>query len=96
MDDELITMSHPEIEGTATATRRALDDVWAPRGWVEVEPPVALASDALNTEVTSLGALTKAQLEEVASSAGLDTSSTRTKADLVALIEAAAPAAPTP
>ncbi len=33
-----ITMSHPDIAGTATATTDAFDGVWEPLGWELVEP----------------------------------------------------------
>lgn len=38
--DELIEMTHPDLPGDerSAVTRRALSDVWAPKGWVEAKP----------------------------------------------------------
>ena len=35
--DDMVKMRHPNVEGTATATRQAVEEVWAPRGW-EIVP----------------------------------------------------------
>lgn len=36
-----IWMRHPEVESDpVSTTRMQLDDVWAPRGWIETDAPV--------------------------------------------------------
>lgn len=37
--NEVIHIGHPDIEGTGTSTREALDEVWAEKGWVEAAAP---------------------------------------------------------
>ncbi len=34
---EFVEMTHPEVEGSAKATRQAFDDVWSEKGWTLVE-----------------------------------------------------------
>lgn len=90
MAQPMTRMQHPEVEGlSGLVTVKAYELVYRDKGWEAVDPAVAVAADALGTEVKSLGALTKAQLEEVAEQHGLDTSGNPTKAELIASIETA-------
>lgn len=38
MKQDQLLMEHPEIEKRATSTRTAFDEVWADKGWVEIDP----------------------------------------------------------
>lgn len=80
-------MKHPDVQGTATTTRRAFDTVWAGKGWVEADPATPLIAEAIGHEAPSLGSLTREELDAVAVQAGLDPSGVGNKSDLVALIE---------
>jgi hypothetical protein len=84
---EQITMRHPDVEGTATATRRAFDTVYSGKGWVEVDPAVPLITEATGHGAPSLGSLPREELDEVARAAGLDPSGLKNKGEVVALIE---------
>jgi hypothetical protein len=35
-------MDHPETNGSAVVTQKAFDDLWAPKGWVLVDPGVSV------------------------------------------------------
>jgi hypothetical protein len=82
-----VTMKHPDLEGTATATRQAFETVWEPKGWVETDPATALVAEATGHETKSLGSLSREELDAVAIQAGLDPSGLSTKGEVVALIE---------
>lgn len=88
--DEWVTIRHPdpEVGGNTTSqvTRLSYDAVWEAKGFVLVEPIVAEASAVAGEPVDSLGSLTKAQLEELAASKGVDTSG-MTKAEIVSALE---------
>jgi hypothetical protein len=46
-----VTMSHPDVEGTATTTRRAFEKVWESRGWtLEAEKSPVAAPAAKDDE----------------------------------------------
>lgn len=80
-------MRHPEIE----ALGEAVDDhqfrtVWAPRGWEVAPPEVVLASDNTGEAITDLGALTKAQLHEIAAGQGIEVPARATKDEIIGLI----------
>jgi hypothetical protein len=79
-DDDLMLMQNPDLPGTlpATTTERAFRQVWAPRGFVRIDPSVQAATDVLGEPIADLESLTKAQLLEVAANLGLDGLSTRT------------------
>lgn len=82
-----IVMKHPDVEGTATVTRRAFDTVHSKKGWVEVDPAVPLITEATGHEAKSLGSLSREELDAVAVQAGLDPSGVSSKGELVTLIE---------
>lgn len=55
MTVELIKMHHPDIPGApaATATRQALEEVWADKGWVEGEAETSPSPEEGKPEDTS-------------------------------------------
>lgn len=94
-ETEYLTMRHPDIDALAgPITRQAFDDVHRHKGWVEVDPAVALASEVLDAEVSDLDDLKKDELVKVARSHGLDPDRSLTKAELVENIRSVAPATP--
>lgn len=49
-------MTHPTVEGVATATESAFEAIWKPKGWVEADPKV----------------IAEAERAELASALGID------------------------
>lgn len=86
--DEPVWMKHAGIDAIGgPVPRHSFEGHYRDQGWEEVEPAVVAATNVLGGEVSDLSTLTKDQLEEVAAGRGLDTSSAKTKADLLSLIE---------
>lgn len=89
-DNDLVLMLNPDLPGSEpqTTTRKALREVWGPRGFEEVPASVAAAGEVLGQPVPDLEGLTKAQLLEVAATLGIEELSQRsTNADIIAAIE---------
>jgi hypothetical protein len=96
---EWVAMKYEGVDGVATATKAAFDEVHAPNGWTKVAD-LGLSSVAPTYDVASVVAeavgevegnltdLTKSDLQEVARAAGLDDSGT--KDEIAARIDEAA------
>ena len=91
-----VAMTHDGVEGHATATEKAFNEVHARKGWTKVADlgwhrtaptvsPQELAVSAGEAE----SSLTKDELRELARAQGLDDSGT--KAEIAARLEAANP-----
>lgn len=92
---EFVTMTHPDIDApSGQVTRQAYEEVHRHKGWVVVDPVLAVASTALDVEVPDLDGLKKDELVKVAEELGLTVDRKLTNGELQDLIRLAAPAAP--
>lgn len=82
----MIEMRHPNIEGTATATRDAFRRVWAPRGWQEVSPEESAALRASGGEALQLSDVNKDALVTFAARSGVDVDPSARKDKIVAAL----------
>lgn len=82
----MIEMRHPNIEGTATATRDAFRRVWAPRGWQEVSPEESVALRASGGEALQLSDVNKDALATFAARSGVDVDPSARKDKIVAAL----------
>ena len=93
---EVVYMTHPEVEGTATTSREAFDKVWREKGWVEAKGVDAeqLAHEtrvrqvAATLGIDDVTSATKAQLVEVAGQLGRTVPAGANKAQLEELVHA--------
>ena len=88
--NEIIFIQHPDVATAGRSTRKALDRVWSHKGWTEVsEDEAVLAEDINNPESPnyqappSLSSLSKAELVDRATTAGVANPESMTKAELV-------------
>lgn len=89
---EWVAMAYDGVEGAATATKEAFNEVWAPKGWTLVadlghsrEAPSYTEAQAV-VDTGEAASLTKAELQDLAREQGLDDSGT--KAELLERLEA--------
>lgn len=83
---DMVYMKHPDVEGLSEpTTREAFEQVWSRKGWVEAANVITIVNEESGrpeaVEVDE--SASKDQLEALAAAAGVDTSSAKTKADLV-------------
>lgn len=96
---EWVAMRYKGVEGIATATKAAFDEVHKPKGWEKVADlgyssvaptytSAHVVAEAVGEAEGNLGSLTKDRLQEAARAAGLDDSGT--KDEIAARLEEAA------
>lgn len=83
------TKEGPDDRPTSRTTREAFDEVWAPKGWVEVDPIAAQASTTLGKPVDEINKLSREDLRSFASQTGVPVADDATKADIVTAVETA-------
>lgn len=85
-NQDWVVMTHPDIEGTSTVTRKAFETVWREQDWVEADPLAPVIAEALGHEASSLGALNREELDTVARHVGLDPTGLSNKGEVETLI----------
>lgn len=89
MADQWVTMRHQDAAPDSPTARTPLDafnEVWAPKGWIEVDPVTVKATEILGKPVQKLTDLSKEELKSLASQSGVAVDETANKGDIAAAV----------